>query len=757
MSHKRQKNRRPLGGSPPAAKPLARKKIWLFRLALLAFPFLLLALLETGLRLGNYGFDPHFFKHQKISAEDYFVQNDDFSYRFFPKNTARFPGALRMRAVKPPQTCRIFIFGESAAMGDPEPAYGPARYLEMLLQAKFPETKFEVVNTAFTAINSHVIRPIARECARHDGDLWIVYMGNNEMVGPYGAATVFGQRSAPLPYVRLLTAVQATRVGQLCVSLARKLHHRDETFSSWGGMEMFLHNEIPPGSPLTTNVYRNFQANLDDIVRAGLRSGARVLLNTVAVNLRDCPPFASSPARELTAGAQAEFDQAYTNGLAAEARGQFAEAIQFYEQAAQREEHFADLQYHWGKCLLRQTNTAAAREHLRQARDDDALPFRCDSKLNGLIRTEAQKYRGSNLVFFDAAGALASSNADDLCGDETFYEHVHFNFSGAYRLGLAWAQLVEKMLPPQPAIRPDWLTEAACDQQLGLSDWNRVAIWKSMITRLRVPPFAGQAGNAARIAGLETQIERRQTGLNTNAAAMERRNFLAQIAARPDDFELRANYALFLQATDDLPGAVAEWQQVRASIPQDYVALFQLGHVLNLMGRWPEAEQNLRAALVIRPNFPEGWAELGGAQASQQKFADARVSYTKARQQQPQNAETLFRLGLVQAQLHDTTAARECLREAARLAPNNWEIHFELGGLLDAAGRLDAALTEFAEAARLNPGSAQAHFNHGVLLAKREQFAAAREEFRAALRLNPGYVNARQALDQVQMLLRQKQ
>jgi hypothetical protein len=65
----------------------------------------------------------------------------------------------------------------------------------MLLRERFPGQRFEVVNVAVTAINSHVILPIARECAQHQGDLWIVYMGNNEMVGPFGAATVFGTRA----------------------------------------------------------------------------------------------------------------------------------------------------------------------------------------------------------------------------------------------------------------------------------------------------------------------------------------------------------------------------------------------------------------------------------------------------------------------------------------------------------------------------------------------------------------------------------
>ena len=284
---------------------------------------LLLAGLELALRLGGYGFDPHFFKKIKIGGEDYFVQNDDFSFSFFPPETARQPGPIRFPAKKMPGTFRIFVLGESAAMGDPEPAFGACRYLEMLLREKYPDKKFELINVAFTAINSHVIVPIARECAAHEGDLWIVYMGNNEMVGPFGAATVFGKQSPPLPYVRLVTAVQRTRTGQLLAAWARKLKNKNSNGTAWGGMQMFLQNQIAPDSPLKANVYRNFQKNLDDIVRAGTGSGATVLLNTVAVNLKDCPPFASLTNKVLGANDRAEFDRLFSAGNAADAELDF--------------------------------------------------------------------------------------------------------------------------------------------------------------------------------------------------------------------------------------------------------------------------------------------------------------------------------------------------------------------------------------------------------------------------------------------------
>jgi hypothetical protein len=126
------------------------------------------------------------------------VANHDFGLPFFPRSQVRISDMSVMPATKAPDTFRIFIFGESAAMGDPRPNFGAGCYLEVLLAERFPQTKFELINTSTTAINSHVILPIARECARHSGDLWLIYIGNNEMVGPFGAATVFGARAPPL-------------------------------------------------------------------------------------------------------------------------------------------------------------------------------------------------------------------------------------------------------------------------------------------------------------------------------------------------------------------------------------------------------------------------------------------------------------------------------------------------------------------------------------------------------------------------------
>ena len=729
-------------------------QLWLFRCAALCLPLLLLAGLEIGLRLGGYGFDPHFFKPLTIGGEDFLVENDDFSYRFFPRDNARNPGELRMRAVKPPGTVRIFIFGESAAMGDPEPAYGPARYLEAQLRWKYPDTKFEVVNVAFTAINSHIIVPIARECARQAGDLWIVYMGNNEMVGPFGAATVFGRPAPPLAYVRLATGIQVTRTGQLFTDWTRRLRGHSTGTASWGGMQMFLNHEIAPDNSLKETVYLNFQKNLDDIVTAGLRSGAKVLLNTVAVNLADCPRFASATNLSLTPADRAQFEQNLAGAQQAAAAGDFATAARCCATAAQAEPDSAALQYLWGENLLRQNDFPAARQHLQLACDDDALPFRTDSRLNEIIRSTGEKRAGDRLVLFDAARALTSNNPAGVCGRETFYEHVHFDFDGAYRLGLAWAQQVERLLPAGgPAAGHAWASPEDCALLLGLTAWNRELIFTHMVSRMHLPPLSSQPDNARRLDDLQARIGDAWALMTPAPAATARDNFQHMLQKWPEDFLLGENFALFLQASGDVPQAITEWRRIHELMPHDYLPYFQMGWLLGARQQWAEAESDLRMAVQLRPSLTEAWYEWGNTLAAQGKLEAALTCYATARAQRPQDPVTILRMGKVDALLNRHGEAAANYREASRLDPGNWEPHFVLGGELDAAGQLDPAREEFAAAARLNPTNAVAHYNFGVLLAKQSHYAEAQDQFNETLRLAPEYQNARDALAKIRRLL----
>jgi tetratricopeptide (TPR) repeat protein len=741
------------------ALPISPGRRWLFRLiAALLLPLMAFALLEGALRLAGYGYATSFFKRVPAGDQDLLINNEAYGARFFPPELARFSGPIRMAANKPPSTYRIFILGESAAMGDPEPAFGASRYLEVLLREHFPAQKFEIVNVSITAINSHVILPIARACARQHGDLWIIYMGNNEMVGPFGAATVFGAQAPPLALVRLSLAIQETRVGQLLMAVARQIRGRAATPASWGGMEMFLGSRLPPDAPRKQTVYHNFQRNLHDIVQAGLDSGAKIVLNTVAVNLRDCPPFASLSNSNLPPADRARFEQLYAEGVAASAQSNAALATQRFEQAAKFDPQYAELQYRWGQSP-EATNGAGAREHLQRACDADALPFRADSRINGLIREEGTKRAKENLALLDAAARLGTNQFAGVCGQETFYEHVHLNFSGNYHLGLLWAEQVAEALPAAVRSRAagSWASQETCDRLLGLTDWNRLLVIQALVRRLYQPPLSSQFNNFQRRQALEDELKALRQRMNPGSVEQAREQFQEVLKHAPDDHYLHETFAAFLQSTGDLKAATSEWRRVHELLPQDFLSYYQLGRLLSLQGKWAEAETCLAQVVAAHPSMIEAWVELGNVHAAQGRYEAALADYEQARRRRPQDPRISCEMGKALAKLKRRPEAIESFRQAIQINPDYWEAHFELAGELSFDEKIAEAKAEFAEAVRIQPANPRSHFNLGVMLAKQNQFDQAQSEFEETLRLEPNNQTAAKYLGQVKALRSHKQ
>ena len=90
---------------------------------------------------------------------------------------------------------------------------------------------------------------------------------------------------------------------------------------------MFLNCRIGNDDPARLRAYANFKGNLEDILRAAQRAGVPVILSTVAVNLKDCAPFASIHAAGLNKDQESAWNKSYDEGVAAEAAGSYQEAL----------------------------------------------------------------------------------------------------------------------------------------------------------------------------------------------------------------------------------------------------------------------------------------------------------------------------------------------------------------------------------------------------------------------------------------------
>src|SRR5437899_6908275 len=118
-----------------------------------------------------------------------------------------------------------------------------------MLEQRYAGIHFEMVNAAMTAINSHVIVPIAADCARRQPDLFIVYAGNNEVIGPFGAGTVFTRGSPDLAIIRTGIWFRSSLTSQLLENASARLRHPEKTPRDWGGMSMFVDHQVASDDP----------------------------------------------------------------------------------------------------------------------------------------------------------------------------------------------------------------------------------------------------------------------------------------------------------------------------------------------------------------------------------------------------------------------------------------------------------------------------------------------------------------------------
>lgn len=714
------------------------KGIWIAAV----FLAILVGGLEIVLRLAGYGYATSFFKKASIDGKECWIENTQFGFRFFPPEIARVPSPLIFPVEKGSNTFRIFILGESAALGDPEPAFGVGRFLKALLEERFPGKRFEVIPAAMTAINSHALLPIAKECARKDGDLWIVYMGNNEFVGPFGASTVFGAKAPPRWLVRANLALKATRVGQLIDGLQRRM--AGQGMKEWGSMKMFAQGELAPNDPRRERVYKNFEGNIRDILNAGKRAGVPVLASSVVVNLKDCAPFASQHPRDFSEASKTEWEEKWKLGNRALGETNFAEAVKNYGGALEIDPTYAEAFFDAARCYLALSNEVAASAAFEIARDRDALPFRADSRIKTITRDAAAKV---GVEFVDAVAKIGAK----IPGEELLYEHVHLNFEGNYRLAKIWAEQVARSLTDRftTADRKEWGSFEDCSRRLALTEWDERRVYEEVARRLGQAPFINQSNHTNQVNSWRRKLGEVRSRMNASRLAEARQWYDEALKREPSDFYLRGNYAKLLEDNNDSRGALAQWEEVRKLLPHQPVAYYNEGKLLGQMGEYDRAMTNLVRALEIWPQLVEAMDEQSKVLLRAGKPEEALKVLEKMTQTRPNNSRVHVGKAEALARLNRRPEAVRELERAIELQPTNWEARYLLGVELATQNKIKEAREQFEEVVRLRPDYPLAHLNLGVAYAKEQRLREAANEFQQTLRLDTNNARAKQFLQEI--------
>lgn len=728
---------------------LSPRRRWTYRLLALSFSVSILLLVELGLRVAGTGY-PTSFLVPLADKSGYVTDNYKFAWRFFPKPLARTPQPIVVEKRKPEDTVRIIIFGGSAAMGDPEPAYGLPRMLEVLLKGRFPEHNFEVINCAVTAINSHVVLQIARDCHQLNADAWVIYLGNNEVHGPFGAGTVFGSHDQPLWLNRLTLALKETKIGQAAFAL-RSDSSNSATPKQWGGLQMFLEQKVRHDDPALDRVYGNFEKNLSAIVKAA-GSRTSVVISTVGTNLNEFPPFVSLHRSGMTEQDQESWQRAFQAGCAAQGAERFNEALAEFETAATIEQDYAELEYRQAECLRATGDVRAAANKFKLARDHDALRFRADSRINEIIRSV-----GASQYLVDAERFLGSLAADGIVGNRHFYEHVHLNFSGNYAVAKLFATALADacdLLDRGPTVIVDeevWLSEDDCAQALGWTPFHERLTLQDVQGRLQAPPFYEQVHHAER----DERIREKLSELSSKLTPELGRKTIAQyrdlIASRPDDWMLKQQLAVLLDSVGDLDGATEQFREIIRLVPNHAESFFRLGALHNRTKKWNEAEAALRKALALRPDFARASNSLGICLSHQARYEASIEQFRHAVEVQPSFAEAYVNWGLVLAKQGKATMALERYTAAVEADANYVPAHTQLGKVLVATNEHLAALPHYQAVVRLRPYEPAAHLNLGLLYWNLgDRPVEAKMSLRNVLKLDPGNQLAQQALRQLE-------
>jgi len=539
-------------------------------MAAIGLPLLLVLLLEGGLRLAGYGHPTRYLIPDEKPG--WYRTNPDFLKLFLADNFDLQPLNFRISARKAPGVVRVVILGESAAQGIPAPAFGFVAQLRAQLLEGLPGKNVEVINTGIAAINSHIVLQVARDLADFEPDLFVVYMGNNEVVGPYGPGCTYLPAMPPRWVIRLSVFVHSTRSGQLLRNLLGTLSaHGRETGKPAADMEMFAAQATPSGNPGLEAVRRNFEANLTDIIHAARGAGARTVVCTLASNLKDCAPLLSRHRAGLSGTELEAWRRTFERGLVRWRMGDNEAARSDLEAARRADPEYAETYFLLGKLAMQAGDPSMARQDFLEAIRRNALGFRPGLMLNETIRNVARREAGVELI--DTALLLGSdpASAPPPPGAELFLDHVHFTWAGNYQLGRALAERTAILLPGRHAEPLVGLDSAACAAAVGYTPTALASVLSLAEIVIQSPPFTNQLTHCEDLARLERNLSLAKACVaDTGAMAASLRSVRAAETRDPGNpylLEIEENLASSLGQPDAALTAAAARRRILPDTP----------------------------------------------------------------------------------------------------------------------------------------------------------------------------------------------
>jgi lysophospholipase L1-like esterase len=525
----------------------AKRRI--FFTLMIALPFLCLIALEAGLQVFHYGTDLSVFVEGPSGYSDFFQCNPDIALRYFtPGSVIPNPPQQLFRKNKPTGVYRIFVLGESSVIGYPYVANASfPKVLERMLEETFPDKQFEVVSVAMSAINSYALVDQIDEVLKQSPDALLIYTGHNEYYGALGVGSV--QTLGKIPwlirtslrlqtfksFILLRNFLDWTKTG--IVSL---LHPKDKKTGAITLMESVVAEQtIPYGGSLYEAGKKQFEENMDIILRKASAHGTTVFLSELVSNLSGQKPFISVDAAEGSA------QSLFAAAQASEQKGDFDTARRLYI----------------------------------KAKDYDALRFRAPEEFNSIIHALGKKY---SFPVVPMTEYFAKNSPNGIYGNNLFLEHLHPNHSGYHLMATAFYETMKA----NRSIAVQWPAWKPQERYRGFTDLDSVFAWLNICRLKNSWPFQPKSAP-----NLFLQHYRPVT-------IVEQAAYQATITAKfnmleQEHQELGDYYARKME----FDSAFAEYDAARASLPHAPGLAVRMSKILALRENYSEAYRILYGTL----------------------------------------------------------------------------------------------------------------------------------------------------------------
>ncbi len=412
------------------ANSLSRKKIRLFKAGAVCLPFLIVLAVECLMRLNGLGGYPAFIRKAGLlkSGETLHIVEPAAFKPYFFVNPDR-PGYTEQSNLvmpKPDQVVRIFVVGESAAKGYPQPRnLSLSAFMQEMLQSVWPDRKVEVINLGTTAVASFPLTYQVRDALKFDPDLFVFYVGNNEFFGAYGTGSINAAGTLPPWALRTLRTLRGFAIVQWVNDRIHQGKKSNQTLME----EMMGQVVIPESSRLREAAGRNLSVFLGNMLDQTTAAGIPSIVCTTASNESGLAPLGEDDVTGLDQGQLSEIQSCLREGLA-QLPAHPADALPLFKRAVELAPHHATAHFLTGRSLVALGDIQGARNSFLAARDLDTMPWRPISGTESAIRLAA---RQRNAVLCDMAELFRQESREGATGWALMDDHVHLSLTGQVR------------------------------------------------------------------------------------------------------------------------------------------------------------------------------------------------------------------------------------------------------------------------------------------------------------------------------------